>query len=270
MRSVSTGTRPARASRREPRHRWTSVAQFECPILGLMGGADQSVPREEIEKYEAALQAADHPHEICTYDGAPHSFFDRGFEEYSDESDGRVGSGTSLHRAVLGDGDQLVHGQRRAVAERTYDAVQRLAEPTRSLGAATRLRGNTSSRAVGTASGSPITSCQIRRTTAVRPVRRWDGAGGLGSADSPRDDGHRQHLPAPGGGWRRWRRRLTSSVAGGWCSVSALPGRRTSTRPTVSPSTPWAAGCAASRRPCRYCAGCWTMSAPISTGSSTS
>ena len=63
------------------------VAQFECPILGLMGGADQSVPREEIEKYEAALQAADHPHEICTYDGAPHSFFDRGFEEYSDESD---------------------------------------------------------------------------------------------------------------------------------------------------------------------------------------
>ena len=62
------------------------VPQLECPILGLMGGADQGIPREEVEKFEAAMQAADRPHEICTYDGAPHSFFDRGFEEYAGES----------------------------------------------------------------------------------------------------------------------------------------------------------------------------------------
>jgi carboxymethylenebutenolidase len=62
------------------------VTDFEAPILGLMGGADQGIPREEVEKYEAVLQEASRPHEIVTYDGAPHSFFDRGFEEYAEES----------------------------------------------------------------------------------------------------------------------------------------------------------------------------------------
>ncbi|MDA0352960.1 MAG: dienelactone hydrolase family protein [Chloroflexi bacterium] len=63
------------------------VPQFECPILGLMGGADQGIPREEVDKFEAALQAAGKPHELDSYAGAPHSFFDRGFEEYATESD---------------------------------------------------------------------------------------------------------------------------------------------------------------------------------------
>jgi carboxymethylenebutenolidase len=62
------------------------VPQFECPILGLMGGADQGIPAEEVAKYEAALEAAGKVHEIVSYAGAPHSFFDRGFEEYAKES----------------------------------------------------------------------------------------------------------------------------------------------------------------------------------------
>lgn len=62
------------------------VPQFECAILGLMGEADQGIPQEEVAKYEAALQAAEKEHEIVSYAGAPHSFFDRGFEEYSNES----------------------------------------------------------------------------------------------------------------------------------------------------------------------------------------
>jgi carboxymethylenebutenolidase len=63
------------------------VPQFECPILGLMGGADQGIPPEEVAKFEEALQAAGKEHEIVSYSGAPHSFFDRGFEEYKTESD---------------------------------------------------------------------------------------------------------------------------------------------------------------------------------------
>lgn len=62
------------------------VPQFECAILGLMGGADQGIPQEEVTKYEAALDAAGADHEIISYAGAPHSFFDRGFEEYANES----------------------------------------------------------------------------------------------------------------------------------------------------------------------------------------
>jgi carboxymethylenebutenolidase len=62
------------------------VPRFECPILGLMGGADQGITREDVEQFEAALEAAGKPHEINTYEGAPHSFFDRGFEEYAKES----------------------------------------------------------------------------------------------------------------------------------------------------------------------------------------
>lgn len=62
------------------------ISQFEAPILGLMAGADRNIPRAEVEKFEMALEAVEHPHEIYTYDGAPHSFFDRGFEEYADES----------------------------------------------------------------------------------------------------------------------------------------------------------------------------------------
>ena len=63
------------------------IEQFECPILGLMGGADQGIPQEEVAKYEAALEAAGADHEIVSYSGAPHSFFDRGFEEYAEESE---------------------------------------------------------------------------------------------------------------------------------------------------------------------------------------
>jgi len=62
------------------------VPQFECPILGLMGGADQGIPAAVVQQYEQALEADEHPHEICTYEGAPHSFFDRGFDEYAVES----------------------------------------------------------------------------------------------------------------------------------------------------------------------------------------
>jgi len=47
------------------------------PILGLFGGADQAIPPEAISEFEAALTGAGVEHDLVTYPGAPHSFFDR-------------------------------------------------------------------------------------------------------------------------------------------------------------------------------------------------
>ena len=58
-----------------------SAGKFEAPVLALMGGADQGIPKEQVDEYEAALEAAGVKHEIVTYEGAPHSFFDRSYEE---------------------------------------------------------------------------------------------------------------------------------------------------------------------------------------------
>jgi len=62
------------------------VSEFKCPVLGLMGGADQGIPAEEVAKYEAALTRAGLKHEVRTYPGAPHSFFDRKYEEFAKDS----------------------------------------------------------------------------------------------------------------------------------------------------------------------------------------
>ncbi len=44
------------------------------PVLGIFGGADQSIPLEEVSAFEAALAQADVPHEITVYPGQPHAF----------------------------------------------------------------------------------------------------------------------------------------------------------------------------------------------------
>ena len=63
------------------------AGEIAAPILGLMGGADQAIPPEDVEAFEQALSAAGVEHELITYDGAPHSFFDRKQEEFADASD---------------------------------------------------------------------------------------------------------------------------------------------------------------------------------------
>lgn len=55
----------------------------KVPVLGLFAGADDNIPLEEVEVFDAALAVE---HEIKVYDGAPHSFFDRRAEQYADES----------------------------------------------------------------------------------------------------------------------------------------------------------------------------------------
>ena len=44
------------------------------PVLGIFGGADRSIPIEDIHLFEAALDQAGIPNEITIYDSQPHAF----------------------------------------------------------------------------------------------------------------------------------------------------------------------------------------------------
>jgi len=62
------------------------AAELEAPILALQAGDDQNITAEYNSAFESALAAAGIEHEIVTYPGAPHSFFDRKQEEFADAS----------------------------------------------------------------------------------------------------------------------------------------------------------------------------------------
>lgn len=59
---------------------------YRCPLLGLFGGADPGIPAEDVEAFRRALVASGIRHEIVTYEGAPHSFFDRRFANHASAS----------------------------------------------------------------------------------------------------------------------------------------------------------------------------------------
>jgi carboxymethylenebutenolidase len=60
---------------------------FRAPILALMGGADEGIPAHDVAAFEAALEQAGVEHEVVTYPGAPHSFFDRKQEQFAEASE---------------------------------------------------------------------------------------------------------------------------------------------------------------------------------------
>ncbi len=62
------------------------ASEMQAPILGLMGGDDPMIPAEDVSAFEQALEAAGVEHELVTYPGAPHSFFDRKQAEFADAS----------------------------------------------------------------------------------------------------------------------------------------------------------------------------------------
>ena len=62
------------------------AAEFEAPILALQAGDDDNILPEHNAAFEAALEAAGVEHELVVYDGAPHSFFDRRYDEFADAS----------------------------------------------------------------------------------------------------------------------------------------------------------------------------------------
>ena len=63
------------------------AAEMGCPILALQAGDDQNITAEDNAAFERALEAAGVEHELVTYEGAPHSFFDRRQEEFAAASD---------------------------------------------------------------------------------------------------------------------------------------------------------------------------------------
>jgi carboxymethylenebutenolidase len=63
------------------------ASELEAPILALQAGDDQNITAEDNSAFEQALQQAGVEHELVTYDGAPHSFFDRKQEEFASASE---------------------------------------------------------------------------------------------------------------------------------------------------------------------------------------
>ncbi|MDQ6877613.1 MAG: dienelactone hydrolase family protein [Candidatus Dormibacteraeota bacterium] len=62
------------------------LPQMKAPLLLLIAGADFT-PREAFIDFDQKLTEAKVPHEMHIYEGAPHSFFDRGFAEWKDACD---------------------------------------------------------------------------------------------------------------------------------------------------------------------------------------
>jgi len=66
--------------------RWTldRAPEITVPVLGLFAGDDKNITAELVAEFDRRLSV---PHEIHTYPGAPHSFFDRRQEQYASESE---------------------------------------------------------------------------------------------------------------------------------------------------------------------------------------
>jgi len=62
------------------------ATNIEAPILALQAGEDQNITAADNVAFGEALNDAGVEHEVVTYEGAPHSFFDRKQEEFADAS----------------------------------------------------------------------------------------------------------------------------------------------------------------------------------------
>jgi carboxymethylenebutenolidase len=61
--------------------------RMKKPLLLLVAGNDAASPRESFIDFDKKLSAEKVPHEMHIYEGAPHSFFDRTFEQWKDACD---------------------------------------------------------------------------------------------------------------------------------------------------------------------------------------
>jgi carboxymethylenebutenolidase len=62
------------------------MSKMKSPLLMLIAGADFT-PQEAFLAFDKKLNEANVPHEMHIYEGAPHSFFDRSFDQWSGECD---------------------------------------------------------------------------------------------------------------------------------------------------------------------------------------
>jgi carboxymethylenebutenolidase len=59
---------------------------MHAPLLLLLAGDDQATTKEDFAQFDRELTDAGVPHQMVVYEGAPHSFFDRTFEQHKDAS----------------------------------------------------------------------------------------------------------------------------------------------------------------------------------------
>ncbi len=59
------------------------IPAMTAPLLVLAAGADRATSPEVNQAFDRALDAAGREHEYVLYEGAPHSFFDRSFTEWT-------------------------------------------------------------------------------------------------------------------------------------------------------------------------------------------
>jgi carboxymethylenebutenolidase len=59
----------------------------DAPVLALQAGDDQNITPADNAAFERAFTDAGVEHEVVTYEGAPHSFFDRRQEDYAEPSE---------------------------------------------------------------------------------------------------------------------------------------------------------------------------------------
>jgi carboxymethylenebutenolidase len=63
------------------------VSKMKAPLLVMIAGADAATPLEQAKEFVRKLEAAGVPVESHVYEGAPHSFFDRGYEQWKEACD---------------------------------------------------------------------------------------------------------------------------------------------------------------------------------------
>lgn len=62
------------------------IPDMKAPLLILVAGADFT-PVSAFEEFAGKLEAAGVAHDMHVYEGAPHSFFDRGFDQHAEACD---------------------------------------------------------------------------------------------------------------------------------------------------------------------------------------
>ena len=63
------------------------AGRIRSPVLAIFGGADEGIPSSAIATFRAALERAGVDNRLVSYEGAPHSFFDRRAADYAKASE---------------------------------------------------------------------------------------------------------------------------------------------------------------------------------------
>jgi carboxymethylenebutenolidase len=63
-----------------------AVPRYTCPVQSIFGGADEGIPPDAVQAFDQACGKAKVKHDMKVYAGAPHSFFDRKYDEFAEAS----------------------------------------------------------------------------------------------------------------------------------------------------------------------------------------